>query len=135
MNHKCVIVLKTGLPPGFAANAAAVLAISLGKKHPEIVADDFPDASGGLHAGLVNVPVPLLQSDDVGLKSLRNDAISNPEVTVVDFSEPARVAKTMESYRDLLKARKPEDLSYVGVALFGPKKAVSDLTAGLSLLR
>lgn len=134
-DHKCVIVLKSGLPPGFAANAAAVLAISLGKQKPEIVAEDLVDGSGKFHAGLVNVPVPLLQAEEKDLKKLRDEAAESGDVTLIDFSEPARVARTFEAYRDQLRATSTEDLQYVGVALLGPKKLVSSLTAGFGLLK
>jgi hypothetical protein len=134
-NHKCVIVLKTGLPAGFAANAAAVLAISLGKLRPEIVAEDLLDGSGLSHAGLVNVPVPLLQAEAPVIKRIRDSAVEDKNITVVDFSEPARVARTFEAYRELLATTSKENLEYVGVALLGAKELVSSLTAGLPLLR
>src|SRR5688572_22396559 len=95
-NHKCVIVLKSGLPLGFAANAAAILAISVGQRNPEVVAEDLIDGSGLLHAGLVNVPVPVLQAKESELKLLRDTAVGIKGMQVVDFSEPARKARTFE---------------------------------------
>jgi hypothetical protein len=134
-NHKCVIVLKSGLPIGFAANAAAVLAISIGQRNPQVVAQDLLDGSGCLHAGLVNVPVPVLQANEAELKLLRDAAFELNEVEVVDFSEPARTARTFDEYRELLGKTEIHDLQYVGVALMGNKSEISRLTANFTLLK
>ncbi len=132
-DQKCVIILAEGLPPGFAANASAVLAITIGMKNPEIVAEDLQDGSGIFHAGLVNIPVPLLQASPTDLKNLRDLAGENKEVLVIDFSEPARKARTFEAYRELLALTSNEDLSYVGIALLGPKKLISSMTSSFRL--
>ena len=43
---RCVIVLDRDLPIGRAANAAAVIALTIGQRHPALVGDPFLDASG-----------------------------------------------------------------------------------------
>jgi len=50
---RCVIVVDAALPPGRAANAAAVLALTLGKRHPHLVGADITNADGDVHFGLV----------------------------------------------------------------------------------
>ncbi len=79
--------------------------------------------------------LPLLQASREDLKRIRDAAGLDKEIAVVDFSEPAQTARTFEAYRALLQTIKTEELNYVGVALLGPKSAVTSLTAGLALLR
>lgn len=42
--ERCVIVLDEALPPGLAANAAAVLALSIGGLFPQVPGHDLVDA-------------------------------------------------------------------------------------------
>src|SRR5918992_2780684 len=43
VSERCVIVVDEDLPAGLAANAAAVLALTLGAREPELVGADFVD--------------------------------------------------------------------------------------------
>jgi Protein of unknown function (DUF2000) len=40
---RCVVVVDESLPPGRAANAAAVIALTLGKRHPHLAGPDLID--------------------------------------------------------------------------------------------
>lgn len=131
---KCVILLKEGIPNGFAANAAAILAASLGKRQPEMVGEDIADGSNTIHAGLVTIPIPVLKASGEVLQSVYRQAQANgDEVDIISFSDEARRAKTYDEYRNLLNQRSTQELEYLGVALVGPKKIVSQWTSGLSL--
>lgn len=57
-----IIVDKT-LPPGLAANAAAILGMSIGRGAPESLGNDVSDAGGSLHPGITRLPVPVLEAD------------------------------------------------------------------------
>ena len=47
---RCAIVVDASLPAGRAANAAAVIALTPGKRHPHLAGPDLVDASGrGVH--------------------------------------------------------------------------------------
>src|SRR5215208_7555992 len=59
---KCVLVVADDLPPGLAANAAAVLALSLGRRLPDLVGPDVRDGGGTTHAGLTWIPLPVLRA-------------------------------------------------------------------------
>jgi hypothetical protein len=48
-----VVVLDRELPKGLAANAAAILALTLGVPRPALVGEDFEDAAGGTQLGLL----------------------------------------------------------------------------------
>lgn len=132
---KCVMVVDAGLPAGLAVNAAAVLAVTLGHKIEAIVGPDVADASGGLHIGLVDIPIPILRADADVLGDIRFRAIATDGLLVVGFTDVARTSKTYEDYTEMMAASAAEDLQYLGVALYGDKKPVNKLTGSLPLLR
>lgn len=133
MDMKCVMVLADDLPLGLAVNAAGVLAVTLGHRVPDLLPEDALDASGGVHAGLINVPLPILVSGGEGLKELRQRAAAQEGLTVVDFSDVAQHARTYEAYVAALAVTPAEALDYLGVALYGPRKAVNKLVGHLPL--
>ena len=58
MSERCVIVVDESLPAGLAANAAAVLALTLGAREPDLVGADFVDADAQPHPGLIPIGLP-----------------------------------------------------------------------------
>lgn len=69
--QKCVLVIDGALPAGVAANTAAILGITLGKRFPEIVGPDVADAAGRVHTGITGSPIPILKGDRALLHDLR----------------------------------------------------------------
>ena len=57
----CVIVIDEALPAGVAANAAAIIGITLGRRFPEAVGADVTDGGGIMHSGIIQIPVPVLK--------------------------------------------------------------------------
>lgn len=137
MEEKCVIVLDGELPLGILVNSAAILGISLGKIHPEVVGSDVMDQDGYLHPGVITFPVPILRSNKGHLKELRQ-RLYEPEfaqVYTIDFSDLAQGCKTYDEYIDKMKQVEESELSYFALLLCGPKKKVNQLTGSLPLLR
>ena len=58
--ERCVIVVDEDLAPGLAANAAAVLALTLGATVDGLVGPDLVDADGDVHPGLFAAGLPVL---------------------------------------------------------------------------
>lgn len=135
--QKCVMVIDHSLPLGLIANTAAMLGISIGNLHPEMVGEDVTDASGNTHLGISTYPISMLKGDEALLKELRL-RLFEPEfagLTAVDFSD---VAQKINVYADFAKktAETPErEHVYFGIALFGDKKKINRLTGMLPLLR
>src|ERR671915_478039 len=71
MSERCVIVIDETLPAGLAANAAAVLALSLGARRPELVGADLLDADDEAHPGLIPIGLPVLRAPRAELAELR----------------------------------------------------------------
>lgn len=135
--QKCVMVIDSALPLGLIANTAAMLGISIGKLHPEMIGADVSDATGYVHAGISTYPISMLKGDEQLLRELRL-RLFEPEfsgLTAVDFSD---VAQKINVYADFVQksSETPEsEHHYYGIALFGEKKKVNRLTGMLPLLR
>ena len=71
--NKCVIVLDENLPLGLLVNSAAVLMMSIGKLHPDLVGRNLEDGSGHEHRGITTVPLPILKGAGK-LKEIRGGA-------------------------------------------------------------
>lgn len=137
LNRKCVLILDETLPLGILANTAAILGVTLGKQHPEIVGPDVTDAGGGGHLGIVHLPVPVLRGTPALLQQLRQ-ALDQPEysdVTAVDFSDLAQSCNTYDTFIEKMAAAPGGSLRYFGLALLGDRKKLNRLTGSLPLLR
>ncbi len=136
-DEKCVMVMEEGLPLGVAANAAAILGISLGRELPETVGPDVIDRSGREHVGIVAVPVPILKGTPERIREIR-ERLYEPDfsdLTVVDFSELAQGCKNYEEFVEKMGRTAEGELRYFGLAICGQKKKVNRLTGNLPLLR
>ena len=134
MSERCVIVVDEDLPAGLAANAAAVLALTLGAREPELVGADFVDADAEHHPGLIPIGLPVLRAPRAELVEIRRLA-SEDGVRVVDFPAYGQQTNDYDEFRGMVAATPSAELSYLGVALSGPKRDVRRLTGRLALLR
>ena len=135
---KLVMVINRDLPLGLVANTAAVLGISLSKIYREdIVGGDIADADGNLHLGITAQTIPILSASREQVKEIR-EAMFEPafaEVAAIDFSEAAQRCLNYDQYMRSLSQLSAEELFYLGVCMYGPKKKVNKLTGSLPLLR
>lgn len=131
---KCVIVVEESLPAGMAANTAGVLAFTLGREVDFAVGPAVLDGSGLRHVGITRIPIPVLRANRQTLRWLRSEA-AQTGLMAVDFTESARTSRTYEEYERKLAATKTGDLEYLGLTLYGERKAVESLTGSLPLLR
>jgi len=131
------MVIDENLPRGVAANTAAILGVTLGKKLPEVVGADVTDRSGNEHLGIIEFPVPILRGSSEVIKQLR-EKLYQPDfqdLTVVDFSGLAQGCKTYDEFMEKMGSVPESALQYFGVAVCGPKKKVNQLTGSMPLLR
>jgi len=131
---RCVIVVDAALPPGRAANAAAVLALTLGKRHPQLVGADIRNADGDIHFGLVWMGVSVLCASAEMLTQLRERAIAT-DVEVIDFPIEGQQTTDYEAFRRAVSLVPRSELRLVGLCLYGAKKSVTRLVGSLPLLR
>jgi hypothetical protein len=131
---RCVIVIDEALPPGLAANAAGVLALTLGATVEGLVGTDAVDADGEIHRGLIPMGLPVLVAPRDQLGALRARAV-DAGVGVVDFPTFGQQTTDYEAFRGRVARTPSADLEYLGVALHGPRRAIGRLTGSLRLLR
>jgi hypothetical protein len=129
---RCVVVVDEALAPGLAANAAAVMAMTLGTKLPELIGEEFEDAAGERHPGLIMSGLPVLRAPGAALPGLRRRAIA-AEVGVVGMPVFGQRTNDYDAFRAMVADTAAPD--YLGLALYGPAKAVRRITGSLPLLR
>lgn len=125
---KLALILRDDLPRNLAANAAAVLGLTLGARLPDLLGEDAKDADGTVHVGLNTHPVPVLTAPADRLKVLHRAE----GVLKIGFTEVARQSRVYAEYLEALA--RTEDPEFVAVALYGPRAEVTRLTRKLPLL-
>lgn len=132
---KCVIVVDSDLPAGLMVNAAACLAVTLGERVEGIGGEDAIDGSGMVHPGLIPTGIAILGADAGTVKEIRVKAEGQEGVFVADFTDAAQTPRNYGEYLENISKITSEDLTYLGVGLYGDRKPVSKLTAELKLLK
>jgi len=132
--ERCVIVVDAGLAPGLAANAAAVLAVTLGATVDGLAGPDLVDADGGVHPGLFEKGLPVLAAAREALPALRARALA-AGVGVIDIPAVGQQTNDYDEVRAHVARTATADLEYLGVALHGPRRAVGRVSGNLRLLR
>jgi hypothetical protein len=131
---RCVAVIDHALPIGNAANAAAVMALTMGKRQPELAGEPFVDASGHPHPGLIATGIPVLGAPAEELPTLRDKAIA-AGLAVVDFPVQGQQTTDYAEFQRLVSKTDPAELRYLGVMIYGAKKSVSRIVGRYGLLR
>lgn len=132
--RRCVIVVDEALPPGRAANAAAVIALTLGKRHSELAGPDLIDASGEVHPGLIPIGIAVLAAPAPELLALRAKARKGG-VDVVDFPAQGQQTTDYAAFGAAVRTVTADALAYVGVGVYGGRKAVGRLVGKFPLLK
>lgn len=134
MPERCVIVVDQELPPGLAANAAAVLALTLGAREPALAGAEFVDGDAQPHPGLIPIGLPVLTAPRARLTDLRGRAAA-AGLGVVDFPTLGQQTNDYDEFRSRVAATPAADLEYLGLAVYGERRPVGRLTGNLPLLR
>jgi hypothetical protein len=134
---KCVMIIDQNLPVGLIANTAAVLALTIGHRIEGIIGEDVRDGDDQVHAGITQLPIPLLKGDSDLIRSIRErlSEMDSEQVFFVDFCDVAQKSKAYANYKANLEQTPADQLTYLGIAICGPKKQVNGLTGHIGLLR
>lgn len=134
---KCVMIINEKLPRGLIANTSAVLALSIGNKIKGIIGEDVKDQDDQVHRGITQLSVPLLRGDSDAIHSIRNKLlkINSDEIFFVDFCDVAQKSKSYDEYRSKLNRTPADELTYLGIAIYGPAEKINKLTGNIGLLR
>jgi len=131
---RCIIVVDKDLPVGQSANSAAVIALTVGQRHPVLVGEPLIDASGFAHPGLIPIGIAVLAASQEELSEIRQKGLT-VGCDVIDFPREGQKTKDYQTFRNAVAAIQPEFLHYVGVALVGQKKEISKIVGQLKLLQ
>jgi hypothetical protein len=131
---RCVIVVDEDLPPGLAANAAAMVALTLGATVDGLPGADLVDADGNTHPGLIAAGIPILAASRRQLSELHASA-ERHGVGIVDFPSFGQQTTDYGAVIDRVAQTAANDLEYLAIALYGARRALSRLTGNLRLLR
>jgi hypothetical protein len=132
--NRCVIVLDRDLPIGQAANAAAVISVTIGQRHPVLVGEQFVDASGSTHPGLIPIGIAVLAASRDDLRDLRRQGLE-AGCDIVDLPVAGQQTTDYHAFREMVAVVEAQDLEYVGIALIGRKKQISKIVGRLGLLK
>lgn len=128
---RCVLVVDEALPPWLTANTTAVLSVALGAHGMIPLGPDTVDFNGEKHPGIGAMPLPILAASSTELPELRRKA-QDSGLLVVDFNTAARDSRTYPEYEHKLAN---EQVSYLGIAMHGPARAVTSIAGNLKSLR
>lgn len=131
---RCVIVLDKALPVGRLANAAAVIALTIGQRHPILVGEPLIDGAGVTHPGLIPIGIAILAADQVDLPAIRQKGLA-ASCDVIDFPVQGQETTNYAAFRDVVASVPAAELTYVGVALVGQKKEIGKIVGNLGLLK
>lgn len=132
--NRCVLVMNNTVNGGYLANAIAVIALTVGERHPYFVGAPLVDACGVSHPGLIPIGIPMLQCSNEQLKELRTKALEKG-CDVVDFPKQGQQTKDYEEFLEMMSTANTDDLEYLGIAIIGKKNAVNRLTKHCEMIR
>jgi Protein of unknown function (DUF2000) len=133
--RRFVVVVDESLPPGRAANATGMLALTLGATVAELPGAALVDADGDAHPGLIPEGLLVLRAPVNRLGELRARAAAGEEVGVIDFPTDCQQTTDYDEVRRRVAGIPTADLRYLAILLYGPRRAVGRLTGNLALLR
>ena len=132
--ERCVILVDVELSPGRAANAAAVIALTVGQRHPQLVGAPLVDRSGHEHPGLIPIGITVLAAEQPFLSQVRDKGIE-AGCDVVDFPVQGQQTTNYQAFIEQVALTEQAALQYVGIALMGERKTISKIVANLPLLK
>lgn len=134
---KCVMIVASDLPIGVQVNTAAALGVSLASEIKGLTGKKLIDKDGILHEGVTNIPIPILTLSNEELKQKYNLLLemNDNEIKVIGFNDVAQKSLEYDDYEMKLAETNNNDINYLGVCIYGPKKKVNKLTGNIKMLR
>ena len=131
--EKCVFILSEKLSPGQALNCTALLGASLGGQYPDLIGENFEDADGVFHLGLLSLPIVILKAREGELIQIRHNALELEKTQCIDLTN---VSQESMKYKELVERASKTRFSafkYIALSLFGESGEINDLTRNLKL--
>ncbi|AKL97314.1 hypothetical protein CACET_c38860 [Clostridium aceticum] len=134
---KCVMIIDGSLPAGIIANTTAALGISLASETRDLIGNKVVDRDGRVHEGITNIPIPILTLSKEEIREKYDALLENddPEIKVIGFNEVAQKSLSYDDYEIKLHSTEKQQINYLGLCLYGPKKKINKITGSLKMLR
>ncbi|MCC4113752.1 DUF2000 domain-containing protein [Aromatoleum toluclasticum] len=132
--NKGIIIVDESLPLGLKANIAAVLSLSLGKKHPEIIGHSVANSEQLELEGITQIPLPILQAKADEIKQLYLENRES-QLYVVVFNDSALNTKTYPEYIERVASQRNEEMVIHGLLAYGGRKLINRVGGNLQLVR
>jgi hypothetical protein len=131
------MIVDGNLPIAMISNTTAALGISLASGTNGMIGKKLIDKDQRIHEGITNVPIPILTLSKEEIKHKYDDLleINDPEIKVIGFSDVAQKSLSYEDYELKLLSINKDQINYLGICLYGPKKKINKLTGNLKMLR
>jgi hypothetical protein len=127
---KIGIVVRDDLAVWQKLNVTAFLAGAVAGNTPEVIGEPYEDGSGNAYLSMFRQPVLVYAADTLG--RVRAAAVARGLRTAV-FTEDMFTTGHDADNRAVVRAAAAEELSLVGLAVYGPKNPVDKTLKGLAL--
>lgn len=134
---KCVMIVDGNLPIGMIANATAALGVSLASEIKGLAGKKVVDKDSRVHKGITNIPIPVLTLSKEEIKEKYDVLLENndPDIKAIGFNDVAQKSLDYDDYEIKLSSTNKDQINYLGLCLYGPKKKINKLTGSLKMLR
>lgn len=129
---KFAVIVRDDMAVWRKLNVAAFLATGIGAGSPEAVGQPYMDAAGRSHSPLFGQPVLIFAADRAQLRGAHATAMDRG-LRVAAYVGAMFGTGYDAANRAVFAAEPADDLDLVGLALFGPKRAVDKAVKGLAL--
>ena len=134
---KCVMIVNENLPRGIIANTTAALGISIASLQDVMTGKKLVDRNGRIHESITNVPIPILALPVNDVKVLYDNLLelNDEDLKVIGFNDVAQNSHHYEEYEARLLQTAKDNINYLGICIYGPKKKINRLTGSMKMLR
>ena len=131
--EKCVFILSEKLSKGLALNCTALLGSSLGGQYPGLIGENFEDADGVFHMGLLSFPVAILKAREEELIQIRHNALELENTKCIDLTNVSQESMKYEELVERASKTRFSAFKYIALSLYGDPDEINDLTRNLKL--
>jgi hypothetical protein len=129
---KIAIVVRDDLATWQKLNVTAFLTSGVVGARSEMLGEDYEDAAGNLYSPLMIQPVIVLSCDGEKLKTIYRRAMDRGAKLSLYIEEMFATGHDAAN-RETVKARQPDEMSIVGLALREERKLVDKITKGAKM--
>ena len=126
---KIVIVVRDDLAAWQKLNVTAFLTTGVTGQVPDLLGEVYEDAAGNSYNRLCIQPIIVLTTDAAGMRKIYERAMGRGVKLSLYIEEMFETGHD-EANRATVKARRPEEMSIVGLALREERRIVDKITKG-----